>query len=107
MSVASWITGKTTIWSIPDARASDEAIVPSNLRCSLIAGMPVAQAVTNCLPGGKFGQDDGMAGGPGLAGQAFVIGEQRVLADRLEFGILGAAKAAAEFKFRSGPVRHP
>ena len=56
---------------------------------------------------GKFRQDDGMAGSPGLAGQAFVVGEQRVLADRLEFGIFSAAQAAAEFKFGPGPVRHP
>ena len=52
-------------------------------------------------------QNDGMARGPGLAGQAFVIGEQRVFADGLELRILFAAKTAAEFQARAGAVGHP
>nr|WP_235984003.1 hypothetical protein [Bradyrhizobium australiense] len=55
----------------------------------------------------KFGEDDRMAGGPGFAGQPFVKGEQRVLADSLELRILVAAKAATEFQARAGTVGHP
>ena len=56
---------------------------------------------------GEFCQNDRMAGGPCLAGQALVIGKQRVFADRLEFRILRAAETAAEFEPRTRPVRHP
>ena len=55
----------------------------------------------------EFGEDDGMARGPGLAGEAFVIGEQGVFADGLEFRIVFAAKTAAELQVRAGSVRHP
>ena len=51
--------------------------------------------------------DDRMAGGPCLAGQPFVIGEQRVLADGLELRILVAAKTAAELQAGAGSVGHP
>ena len=44
LSRALSITGRTTIWFIPEARASDAAIDSSCFRCSLSAGMPVAQA---------------------------------------------------------------
>jgi len=56
---------------------------------------------------GEFCQDDGMARSPGLAGQALAISEQRILADRLEFGIFIAAEAAAEFEPGARAVRHP
>src|SRR5215831_8554307 len=44
LSCAPSMTGSTTIWFMPDVRASVAAIELSALRCSLIAGMPVAQA---------------------------------------------------------------
>ena len=55
----------------------------------------------------KLGEDHGMAARPGFAGQAFAIGEQRILADGRELGIFRTAEAAAEFESSAGTVRHP
>src|ERR1700756_227614 len=54
-----------------------------------------------------FCQNDRMARGPCLAGQALVISKQCVFTDRRELRKLLAAEAAAEFEPRARPVRHP
>ena len=43
-SFALSMTGSTTIWFMPDVRATSAAMESSILRCSLTAGIPVAQA---------------------------------------------------------------
>jgi hypothetical protein len=55
----------------------------------------------------ELSEDNGVPRGPGLAGQALVIGEQRVFADGLELRILFAAKTAAELQACARSVGHP